>query len=66
MKHKSIIMKKLRVTQVKSIIDRPERQKATVRALGLRKMNQVVEHDDSPQIRGMISKVEHLVTVEEI
>lgn len=59
-------MKKLRVKQVKSVIDRPQRQKATVKALGLRKINQVVEHDDSPQIRGMIKKVEHLVTYEEI
>ena len=59
-------MKKLRVKQVKSVIDRPERQKATVKALGLRKINQVVEHDDNPQIRGMIKKVEHLVSYEEI
>jgi large subunit ribosomal protein L30 len=59
-------MKKLRVKQIKSIIDRPERQKATVKALGLRKINQEVEHEDSPQIRGMIRKVEHLVTFEEI
>jgi large subunit ribosomal protein L30 len=59
-------MKKLKVKQVKSVIDRPERQKATVKALGLRKINQEVEHNDTPQIRGMIRKVEHLVTFEEI
>lgn len=59
-------MKKLRIKQIKSVIDRPERQKATVKALGLRKINQEVEHEDSPQIRGMIRKVEHLVTFEEI
>ena len=59
-------MAKLRITQVKSQIDRPKRQKATLLALGLRKMNQAVELEDSAQIRGMINKVDHLVSVEEL
>ena len=56
----------LRVTLVKSPIGYSVRQKDTVRALGLRRMNQVVEHVDSPSIRGMLNKVSHLVDVEEI
>ncbi len=59
-------MAKIRIKQVKSGIDRPERQKATLIALGIRKMNQVVEHEATPQIMGMVSKVSHLVTVEHI
>jgi large subunit ribosomal protein L30 len=59
-------MSKVRVTQVKSSIDRSKRQKATLEALGLRKISQSSEHDLSPQIEGMIRKVEHLVKVEEI
>lgn len=58
--------KTLRITLVKSPIGYPQKQKDTVRSLGLSKMNQVVEQADSPQIRGMLSKVEHLVTVEEV
>jgi large subunit ribosomal protein L30 len=58
-------MSKIKITQVKSIIDRPKLQKATIEALGLRKMNQTVEHNDTPQIRGMIAKVQHLLKVEE-
>lgn len=54
-------MARVRITWKKSTIGRPETQKRTVRALGLRKLNQTVEHDDSPQIRGMINKVGHLV-----
>ncbi len=57
---------KVRITQVKSKIDRSKRQKATLEALGLRKINQSVEHEVNPQIEGMIMKVEHLVKVEEI
>ncbi len=57
-------MAKIKVTQTKSKIGAPERQKRTLIALGLRKMNQTVEHDDNPVILGMIRKVEHLVTVE--
>jgi large subunit ribosomal protein L30 len=57
---------KLIITQVRSGIDRPERQKRTIRALGIRKLNHTVVHVDTPQIRGMIDKVSHLVSVEEI
>lgn len=58
-------MAKVKITQVKSVIDRSKRQKATMTALGLRKMNQTVEHEGTPQIMGMINRVKHLVTVEE-
>ena len=58
-------MKKLKVTQVKSVIDRSERQKRTMEALGLRKVNNTVEVVATPQILGMIAKVNHLVKVEE-
>ncbi len=58
-------MAKIKITQVKSVIDRSKRQKATMNALGLRKMNQTVEHEGTPQILGMVDKVKHLVTVEE-
>ena len=57
---------KLRIRQTKSTIGRIEKQKRTIRALGLRRMNQVVVVDDSPQIRGMVRKVRHLIDVEEI
>lgn len=59
-------MASLRVKQVKSKIKRPADQKRTLEALGLRKMNQVVEHQDTPQIRGMVKKVAHLIEVEEV
>lgn len=59
-------MAKIRVTQVRSRIGRPERQKLTLDALGLRKMNQSVEHELSPSIKGMVNAVSHLVKVEEI
>ena len=58
-------MKKVKVTQVKSIIDRSERQKRTMQALGLNKMNATVEKEATPQILGMITKVSHLIKVEE-
>jgi len=58
--------KRLKITQVKSGIGRLKSQKATIRALGIRKMNHSVEHDDNPTIRGMIGAVKHLVVVEEI
>jgi large subunit ribosomal protein L30 len=48
------------------VIDRPEKQKRTIRALGLRRTYSTVVHKDTPQIRGMIAKVQHLVEVEEI
>ncbi|HNW67797.1 MAG TPA: 50S ribosomal protein L30 [Bacteroidales bacterium] len=59
-------MKRLKITQVRSSIDRPERQKRSLQALGLRKMHQTVEHEGTPQILGIIEKIKHLVTVEEI
>ena len=58
-------MKKVKITQVKSVIDRSKRQKATMIALGLKKMNQTREHNATPQVLGMIKKVEHLLKVEE-
>jgi len=57
---------KLKITLVKSINKAKENQVATVKALGLRKIGSFVEQNDNPQIRGMINKVSHLVTVEEI
>jgi large subunit ribosomal protein L30 len=57
-------MAKLRIKQIKSAIKRPERQKRTLRALGITKMNQTVELEESPQVLGMIRKVEHLLSVE--
>lgn len=59
-------MAKVRVTQIKSVIDRSKKQKATMEALGLKKMNHTVEHEATPQILGMIGKVNHLVKVENI
>ena len=58
-------MKKLRITLVKSPIDRPERQKLTLQALGLNKANASREVEATPQILGMIRKVNHMVKVEE-
>ena len=58
-------MKKVNVTQVKSVIDRSVRQKRTMEALGLTKMHKTVEKEATPQIIGMIAKVSHLVKVEE-
>ena len=58
-------MAKIKITQVKSIIDRSERQKKTMTALGLKKINATVDVAATPQILGMVSKVNHLVTVEE-
>jgi large subunit ribosomal protein L30 len=56
-------MATIKIKQVKSAIKRPERQKLTLKALGLRKLNQVVEHEETPQIAGMVSAVSHLVEV---
>jgi large subunit ribosomal protein L30 len=58
-------MAKLQVKKVKSAINRTQRQKRTLVSLGLHKINQVVEHDDTLVIRGMIAKVQHLVSVQE-
>ena len=59
-------MSKVKVTYVRSAINRPKRQKLTLEALGLRKLNQTKEHEASPQVLGMIEKVKHLLKVEEI
>ncbi|MDP3013713.1 MAG: 50S ribosomal protein L30 [Candidatus Subteraquimicrobiales bacterium] len=59
-------MARLKVAQVKSLIGRQKSQRATLKALGLGKINKSVEHEDRPEIRGMIEKVKHLVKVEEI
>ena len=61
-----ITPKIIRVTLVKSPIGYTVRHKATIRALGLRKMHQTVQHVDSPTLRGMLYKVSHLVEVEEV
>ena len=59
-------MGKIKVTQVKSAIRRPAKQKKTLRALGFTKLHQTVEHESNPQIMGMVRKVSHLVKVEEV
>lgn len=59
-------MSKIRITQTRSVIDRPKIQKLTIKALGLGRPNWVKIHEDTPQIRGMVNKVSHLVKVEEI
>jgi large subunit ribosomal protein L30 len=59
-------MKKIRIKQIQSGIDRPERQKRTLRALGIKKMGQVVELEATPQILGMVNKIGHLLSVEEV
>ncbi len=59
-------MAKLKIKLVKSGIDRSERQKRTLAALGLRKLHNSVEHESTPQIQGMLTKVQHLVEVTEI
>ncbi len=59
-------MKKIKITQIKSGIDRSERQKQTLIALGLKKLNATKEVEATPQILGMVNKVSHLIKVEEI
>ena len=59
-------MKKIKITQVRSSVDRPIRQKRSLVALGLRKMHQTVEHEATPQILGIVDSVKHLVSVEEL
>jgi len=59
-------MGKVKITQVKSTIDRSKRQKGTMQALGLRKINHSVEHEATPQIMGMIAKVNHLIKLEQL
>ncbi len=59
-------MAKLKVTLVKSKIGSTKRQKATLIALGLKKMHQTVEHEASPSVLGMVNKMQHLISVEEV
>ena len=59
-------MAKVKVTQVRSVIDRPRDQKATMRALGLHRIRHSVVKEDGPVVRGMLAKVAHLVQVEEV
>ncbi|SFC44915.1 large subunit ribosomal protein L30 [Parapedobacter composti] len=59
-------MAKIKITQIKSVIDRSERQKRTMQALGLRKINHTVEVEATPAIIGMIRKVNHLVAIEQV
>ena len=59
-------MNKVKVKLVRSLIDRTKRQKATVRALGLKKVSSTAEHEATPQILGMIERVKHLIDVEQI
>jgi large subunit ribosomal protein L30 len=61
-----MMAKQLKITQTKSVIDRPKDQKLTIKALGLGRPNYVKIHNDTPQIRGMVNKVSHLVKIEEI
>ena len=58
-------MVKIKITQVRSTINRPKRQKATIEALGLGKINRTVVHDATPQVIGMVKRVSHLLKVEE-
>ncbi|MBL7967360.1 MAG: 50S ribosomal protein L30 [Prolixibacteraceae bacterium] len=59
-------MAKIKITQVRSKIGSDKTQKATLIALGIKKLNRSVEHEVTPQIMGMVAKVKHLVTVEEV
>ena len=59
-------MAKIKITQVKSGIGSTKRQKATLEALGLKKLHQPVEHEATPQIIGMVNKMRHLISVEEV
>ena len=56
----------LRITQIKSLIGRPKDQRGTVKALGLKRIRHTVEQADTPEIRGMVAKVSHLVTAEKV
>jgi len=59
-------MAKIQITQIKSSIDRPKSQKVTLLTLGLRNINAIVEKEATPQILGMVNKVQHLVEVKEL
>ena len=66
MPRKKRVTKKVRLTYIKSSIGYSRRQKRTIRALGLKRLGDIVEHEDTPVVRGMVDKVRHLVQVEEI
>lgn len=57
-------MGKIKITQVKSVIDRSKKQKATMQALGLKKIRQSIVIEETPQVKGMVNKVSHLITIE--
>jgi len=59
-------MAKIKITQVKSLIGSTKSQKATIEALGIKKMHQTVEHEATPQIIGMVNKMRHLLNIEEV
>ena len=59
-------MAKIKVTQIRSKIGMPERQKKILAALGIKKMHQTVEHEATPQVMGMVTKIQHLLKVENI
>ncbi|QIE59210.1 50S ribosomal protein L30 [Rasiella rasia] len=59
-------MAKIKVTKVKSAINRTKNQKRTLEALGLKKIGQTIEHEDTPNILGMVNKVKHLVSIETV
>jgi large subunit ribosomal protein L30 len=59
-------MKKIKVTQVRSAINRPLRQKRTIEALGIKKLNKPIVHEATPQVLGMVDKISHLLKVEDI
>jgi large subunit ribosomal protein L30 len=59
-------MAKIKITQIKSSIGSTKSQKATMESLGLKRMHQTVEHDATPQIMGMVNKMRHLISVEEV
>ena len=60
------IMERLKISQIKSSIDEPKRQKLTLQALGIKKMHRTIEVNATPQILGMINKIQHLLSVEKI
>ena len=59
-------MAKLKVTQVRSAVDKGKKQRGTIRALGLKRVGHTVTHEDKPEIRGMVRAVEHLIEIEEV
>lgn len=59
-------MKKLKIKLIRSPLGQKPSHRLTIKALGLKRLNHVVEHDDTPQIRGMIARVQHLITVEQV